>query len=430
MPLVESYLYDCIGKAVISEYSPGFWGDMVSEFVNRMTAFRPDLPDDGSTGYLAFNQPGKDNRMKIKTGRFLCKKLQLNNGLLSEPVIQALTEKINNELFPNMVVKLCNGAEITKNYKDAVGSRSCMTGGNCEYTKLYENNPDRFFQLVVYWGNDSARAMLYKLDNGEFLLGRRYASAEITSEKLKEYAAKKNWCDVYKEGKCQDDMIMSNLKYKEGEVPYMDVLSFYHITDNGLLTITHNPHERTEGELTSTEGYFADRNVCCCCEGDIINDESYYNNDEIYCESCYSENFTCCEICDNDVENDYSSYVDSAELQVCEDCLSEHFASCEICGEFYRSDDLIEPDTGGPVCDNCLDEHFTECEICGELHRLTDFVSTFGTTKHICETCFVTYFLRCDKCGEFIHKDNLSEHDGEFYCDNCCNVEVEVNEPE
>ena len=119
----------------------------------------PGKPDDESTGFIAFDVPGKD-RLKLKTARYLTRKCKLGEiASLSDEQIRNLAEKINSLLWTveelNNVELICGDA-ITNAYAKNVGGSSCMTGGNSSYTRLYEINPARFKMLIMRSNNDSA----------------------------------------------------------------------------------------------------------------------------------------------------------------------------------------------------------------------------------------------------------------------------------
>jgi hypothetical protein len=153
---------------------------------DKVNQLKPDKPEDEDVGKIAYNVPNKP-RMKITTGKFLRRKLNLNK-YFNDVDLQAIADNINNELFPEIKVKLLKGSDITNAYKNCFGVSSCMTNDDAYKTRLYEMNPDRFEMLTMQWKNDEARAILHKLDNNNKLLGCIYSSSSNLKTKMKKYA--------------------------------------------------------------------------------------------------------------------------------------------------------------------------------------------------------------------------------------------------
>ncbi len=231
---------NCIEDYVASLYP---FNLQISWAMGELDYKYPDKPDDGSTGFIAFNVPGKD-RLKLTTARYLTRKCKLNEvAFLNDKQIRFLAEKINSLLWTVeelINIELIRGSDITEAYYNEVGGNSCMTSSNCNYTKLYEINPTRFEMLIIRNDNDSARAIIHKLDNGQKLLGTVYTTAEHLCNKMQNYAAKQNW--ILHKDACFSDKntwIMSDLHFCDGEMPFMDVLTNGTICGN-LLTVSYN----------------------------------------------------------------------------------------------------------------------------------------------------------------------------------------------
>ncbi|KKK84203.1 hypothetical protein LCGC14_2785740, partial [marine sediment metagenome] len=255
-------------------------------FMGRINYKYPGKPDDESTGFIAFDVPGKD-RLKLKTARYLIRKCKLNEvASLNDEQIRSLAEKINSLLWTDEElnnVELIRGKAITEAYENEIGGSSCMTGCNSSCTRLYALNPTRFEMLIIRSGNDSARAIIHKLDNGRKLLGVVYTTAEHLYDKMQNYATKQNW--ILYANKDQDKItwIMSDLQYNDGEIPYMDVLTSGEIHDN-LLTVSYNSGSF---ELCNQNGDLEGGYHCENC-GDYIYEDDVYNDGDgnVYCEYC------------------------------------------------------------------------------------------------------------------------------------------------
>ena len=327
---VTDYIAELIAVAVTDALTPEHYSffDGVYETLQRL---QPDKPEDRTTGFLAFSNGPDKPRMKIKTGRFLCKKLNLNNGFLSEARIQDLTTAINVHLFPAVEIKLCDGAEITKNYENHVGNTSCMSGCDCHKTKLYEFNPDRYRQLVMFQVNDSARAMVVKLDNGDYLMDRIYTDSKHLINVMRDYARENGWyyrdstsvgrCSIGFNGEeCEDYNIfkVSGLYYEDGAVPYADTLTRYEIASSDKLDIFHKNVAAGEGILNNESGYLEDQYVCYHC-GENAGADYVMVLNEIVCVECANEHYGWCEECNEYCNQEDMQYVESVEQYVCED---------------------------------------------------------------------------------------------------------------
>ncbi len=298
-------IWNCIEDYVASIHP---FNLQIGWFIGGIDYKYPDKPEDGSTGYIAFTASGK-TRMKLKTARYLTRKCKLQDGaVLSDVEIRDLAEKINNLLWTADElnnIELISGQAITSAYNNEIGGSSCMTGCNSQYTGLYAANPTRFQMLIVYSANDSARAIIHTLDNGQKLLGTIYTTAEHLLNTMKIYAKDQGWLVDSKFRGAGSILIMSGLKFCDGEIPYMDVLTQGSINNN-LLTISYNGGDF---DLQNQNGYL-DRDCCTECGDDICEDDLYNGSDgEIYCEYCFNENFTYCYRCEEVVLNSDSVYI-------------------------------------------------------------------------------------------------------------------------
>ena len=354
----------------------------------------PDKPDDGSTGFISFNAKNGNNRMKLRTARYLTRKCNLNthtdsnigNPILNDEQIRFLAEKINSLLWTDEElnnIELIRGRDITEAYNDEVGGSSCMTGCNSEYTRLYEVNPTRFEMLVIRSGNDSARAIVHKLDKGQKLLGVVYTTAEHLWDKMQEYAAKQNWATYKNRYGCpNNDLVMSDLNYCDGEIPYMDVLTSGKIC-GGLLTVSYNSGDF---ELQSTNGNLEGGYHCENCNDYIHEDDIYYDGSgNAYCEYCFNENFIHCPDCEEVVHNSDTIYIQDKEIYVCQHCADKNYYSCQTCGDYATLDDrqVLNDET---YCENCFDDIADCCEDCNETFYTED-LTIVGGSGLLCADC-------------------------------------------
>ena len=324
----------------------------IAHVVQVLRSLQPGKPEDGTQGFIAYNVPGKD-RMKMKTGRFLTRKLGLQT-VLPDTVIQRLASEINTVLFPGFGVRLDTGDDIQENYRDEIGGGSCMTGGCASYVGLYVDNPTRFSQLIIEQNGDSARAMVFHLDSGDTMLGRVYATCEYLKGQIRDYAEQQGWLPNGSNG------AISGLDYTDGEIPYMDSLKEYRIED-GLLTIGNSlPH--SQGVLDSQNGELETRTPCQNCNQSVDEDNSYSNDDgETFCESCYYEIYSYCEKCDHTVCRDDIRCIDG-DTSWCDSCANHYANKCENCGDYFTDTVTIDDNE---YCPNCA-ESYPICEDCSE----------------------------------------------------------------
>ena len=348
----------------------------------------PDKPDDGSTGYIAFNVLGKE-RMKLKTARYLIRKCKLNEvASLNDEQIRSLAEKINSLLWTDEElnnVELIRGKAITEAYKNEIGGSSCMTGCNSSYTKLYASNPTRFEMLIIRSGNDSARAIIHKLDNGRKLLGVVYTTAKHLYDKMQNYATKQNWILYVNRDQDKTTWIMSDLQYNDGEIPYMDILTSGEIYGN-LLTVSYNTGSF---ELCNQNGDLEGGYHCENC-GDRIYEDDIYNDDNgnIYCEYCFNEKFIWCPDCESVTHNNDTVYIQGKEIHICQYCADKHYYKCENCEDYFTINSVLglNDDT---YCKNCFDQIVDYCEDCGEAFCIEDLTSV-NDSGLLCDDCATT----------------------------------------
>ena len=370
------------------------WQGRLLPIIAALKELDPDKPTDDTTGFLAFNVPGKD-RMKLKTGKFLTRKLCLNSGFLPDIASQELANTMNAELFPDIETELCVGQKITDNYRHAVGGRSCMTGNNCDCVRLYEQNPERFRQLVMSYENDSARAIVHKLDNDLFVMDRIYSDSEFLKNRMRDYADAQGW--FYRDNGNTREYIISGLKYTDGCVPYMDTFTQYQIDRNHLTIFHPDAPLSADGDLVMTDGWLDNRQCCTNCDCHIHEDEVYWANDEPYCPDCFSENFTFCEHCGGEILHEDAIFVEDIGADYCGHCASRcNVIQCEDCGRYFRNDyTSVEDDR--IVCDSCA-ENYPCCDDCGErFHEINE--------NGYCENCAL------DHEDEDLDEDEKLSHD-------------------
>lgn len=385
--------YPVIG--IIEDYVSGCFpmNKDVQQVMNTIDYRHPDRPDDDSIRYIAFDAgPGKP-RMKIGTVRYLTRKCKLSS-ILNDILIRDLALKINSTLWgveELNEIELLSGTAIMQAYSDKVGGHSCMTGGCSDYVGLYASNPDRFQLIVARNDNDSARAVVSKLDNGEYYMDTIYTTAEHLKEVLKSYAREHGWWFSYGNYPANSIMNVSGLEYEDGAIPYMDTFTSGSVC-SGLLDIGTRGGDY---ELASTCGELEGGYVCedCGChvsQDDIMSDgQGYY-----YCETCWCERFFYCESCDSESDRDDSVCIEDEQKHVCQNCADSHYYQCEHCRQ-YNSIDATQEVEGDIVCEDCIDK------------------AGF-----------------CEDCSEYFYNENLETWDYDTVCRDCGGIRQDEIEAE
>ena len=387
MNKITEFIHKTVYRVAIESNGIDQWMKYGHDIRRRLKQLEPDKPGDGTSGFLAYNVSKDKPRMKIKVGRFFTKKLQLNSGYLNDVAIQKISTIVSMELWPNIRTELVKGSDITKAYENEIGTTSCMTGDYAKYTRLYESNPDRFQMLIMHYSNNSARAIVHKLDNGKYFMDRVYADCEDLKTMMSNYAIDHKWYygygTIYFEGTGIDDydeIIISGLNYNDGEVPFMDTLTEYRLRGSKIDIFHRSASYNSEGTLDSTCGEF--ENLCNCesCSESMHEDDTIRVDGIILCRDCYNDDYFWCEACDEDHSNNDSVCI-SDDIYVCQHCAYTYYSECCDCGNHFTNDKVYSTSYGDTVCESCLEEKYTCCENCNEYFTSDDITGGY------CESC-------------------------------------------
>ncbi len=390
---VKNTIFKTVRDVILID-QPGKWVSVSTEIYENLDRLNPSTCDDGDTGKIAFG--AEDRRMKIRTGRFLTRKLHLNSGFLNDVQIRTIQTKIDDILFGGRISTcISTGSDIKRNYQDDVGGSSCMSGGNSNFVGLYVDNPEVYSQLIMWDGADSARAMIIKLDNGKYLLDRTYATSESLLKKMQIYADNQGW--FYRDkGECvqfngeiitdQQQIIVTGLDYIDGEVPYQDTLSYGRIQD-GCLDLMYSDIHDFDFTTDNIGGYIGDGDNCADCGGRISEGEGHWFSDTMYCECCFNQVAFYCGHCSESTDNDNSVYISSESMDVCLHCAEYHYSFCDECEEYFSiGDTQYVESTSRAVCDSCLDNYHQECTDCREFFPPDDLIE-FEAGDKVCRDC-------------------------------------------
>ena len=134
------------------------------------------------------------------------------------------------------------------------------------------------------------------------------------------------------------------------------------------------------------------------------------------------DNISCCHngvkcaACGEYVDEDDAIYIDGEPY--CRDCVFY----CDECGEYYVGEGTYVHDSRCYelyVCENCRDEYYEYCAECGEYHPrdCMNYIESQG--EYVCSDCCDYYYSFCEECGEYFRNNNLREHKGKMYCEDC-----------
>lgn len=144
------------------------------------------------------------------------------------------------------------------------------------------------------------------------------------------------------------------------------------------------------------------------------------------------DNISCCHNgikcanCGEYVDEDDVIYIDGEPY--CRDCVFY----CDDCGEYYVGEGTYVHNSRGYevcVCEDCRDEYYEYCAECGEYHprEYMNYIESQG--EYVCNGCCDDYYSCCEDCGEYFRTNNLREHKGKMYCEDCLR-EILENETE
>lgn len=378
-----------------------------SPFIADFWSLQPDKPDDGSTGFLAYDVGNDKPRMKMKTGRFLVRKLKLSDWPDSE--IRALAEAINKALFPENCIQMLTGPAIMDAYRDCVGARSCMTGDNCSCVDLYSRNPKRFSLFVLSRNGDTGRAIVHKLDDDNLLMDRIYATSVDVVAEMRDHAKNQGWLCRHSCGAVYDSndervpnsrLCVSGLDWIDGGVPYMDTLHYGAVNDSKL-DISANTGDFG---LSSTEGYLGSH-VCCNCGGHYSPDNMHDVGDDSYCSGCFYESFSYCDHCSGVCSVDDTIHIKDRDICVCDYCARNSYSLCDDCG-LWKSESHTVDDGDSVICESCYENgDYAICCNCGELFSGRNVTHICG--DDLCNDCRDDQYAQCPHCKQWVDSNAI-----------------------
>lgn len=156
-------------------------------------------------------------------------------------------------------IAIIKGKDITNVYKSpSYYTRSSMTGKKLgEFTRIYEDNPDKVNMLVIYEEDIIVtRALLWICDDGTKILDYIYGKQIIYDKEILSFRNKNKIISMHdKEFKENYKSYKITLNFKRNYVPFMDMFHYgFYDKEHQIIIVSCYPQENTNIVLTNHEG--------------------------------------------------------------------------------------------------------------------------------------------------------------------------------
>ncbi len=306
------------------------------------------------------------------------------------------------------------------NYHNPGGSlgASCMSGADCqESIEFYENYNVSILILKTAQDKIKGRALVWHdvkfdhLSDSFDFLDRIYVNNNNDFQLFYDYAkkhdivqkAEQNYCNkedfIFRGELFTDDINIDSINAisYDQQFPYVDTFSFK----------TGDMLSNCSGDqlLDQMHGGYTEVEICAEC-GEIIEDGDgqYIENEGSFCHNCVAGLFDYCQMCDEYVEKDTTTYIEGS--QICDGCIDNHYIRCNECEEYIKNEDAYLTDDNEVYCDSCYYDNFFVCDYCGEDHSLENHYSN-DEKDNVCRTCFDEAMKQCKICNEFHPKEDI-----------------------
>ncbi len=368
-----------------------------------------------------------DKRIKTTFARFVRKFLEIDCNIIPDHILQKISNELieinllRNDLEKNIdsVFKILRGNDLMEAYENRIGSSSCMTGCDAEKVLLYAENPEKVGLLVK---DREFRALLWNTDQDQMVLDRIYSGSTLAINLATHYCVKNN---ILQKGNL-DEQYTVTLKRPSIDIwPYMDTFQYLKHTDKNVICSNEcargfsDNARNTDG---TTDDYGENTRECECCGNRLSEDNTYWHNDEAYCESCFYDHFFVCEGCNETHPND-DAISAGDNLYCSESCFYDHFFVCEGCNETHSNDDAISAGDNLYCSESCANrDGYYECDQCNEWHSQDETYTFDGKTY--CQDCYSEHVTTCEECDEEIYREDSKEFNGKTYCQDCYDEQV------
>ncbi len=312
---------------------------------------------------------------------------------------------------------------VSRVYATSCGNiRSCMTGSSSEYTKWYDDNPDKVGIVKILQGGEYiGRALIWNTDQGPTVVDRAYPSDNGPHTN-----ALHEWCEAngydYKTSQCSGDGCLKSRRgdytvtmapSRNGTFPYLDTFKYTDDDPEDSETITLALLDGAYSFQCTGGGYDGGNRTTCEGCGDRINEDTCETSDGgyCYCSSCYEERFV------------YLSYTRPNGRYVEREFHRDDVCECENCNDTFSSDHTSEVQTGSRYatqywCERCIEDDATSCCECSTIVA-DDAVATDSDGDAWCSSCFDNKCAVCEGCGEASLKTDMFDLDGKPICSGC-----------
>ena len=375
-------------------------------------------------------------RTRTKLARIVRKELNIN---FKDHEMAKLQDFLNMELWGKLEysVNEYEGDDVVDAYMDSHSyAPSCMNEKGIDsrsILQVYADNPDKIKLLVV---NQRARALLWKLDGGNYFLDRIYPqNYGVAGEAMISHAKEKYnaiiRAEIFGNGLSNCDNTNRNftvtITNNNDEWPYMDTFS-YGDDCEGRVVLSNKPFAGMYFTFKETDGGREPESgeICPICNERCDELPFTDTEGESICEYCFDMHFTICERCNETVEQEMIRVVENTSL--CDWCYNELFLDCHGCGEDYKKEDMKEGPDGHDYCDYCYEKLFTECTSCGDMKEYNEMFMI--DDEYFCASCKEELFRICYVCNDYVDVKEMKQfNDGTVLCTNCTPLFSQTKEP-
>lgn len=351
-------------------------------FTKAVAALSVDYSTDGDKFKIAYFNPERKQRLKLRTGKFVRKMLLQSFPFLrfTNQEIQTVGSRINAQLWCKGKIELLHGEAIRQFYQNS-GVSSCMSREHAQdFLDIYVDNPQAIELATIQTEeNNVARALVWNT-GGKKYMDVIYYTSSAAYQALKDYREQEGWGSPI-DMKREEITVKCKIRNGCGSFwPYFDTMCNVTLKDNECVLdsvgFCDYCGQRTDGTLDGLGLR------CVICDKLVPEGDSYLVNNETYCSECYDHNCSTCEYCEEVFMNEH--LIEIEETFLCDVCCGGNAFYCEVCENQFL--DINGNETGdGTVCNDCYEE-YVECQDCGEV--VSNSYYDEETKGDYCKLCY------------------------------------------
>jgi len=162
---------------------------------------------------------------------------------------------------------------------------------------------------------------------------------------------------------------------------------------------------------------------CSVCMNEIEDGIGNDTVDGVVCDDCF-DSYLMCESCEKMVHSDHTVSNDGDIY--CQTCFDNEFTLCVRCGEYVSNNETYSPDSAsGPYCESCYCDAFTRCEHCEDVIFMDDAYYSEERDATLCGDCYSDVENGNLHSYNYIPEPEFREVDGEK-TDLYLGVELEI----